>query len=206
MILNSEWYTYSIQLQRYLEAQDKRILQLEQELQRLTEEISTLKNKPPIHVDKIEYKFDQLKVESLDGTLNIGLNPNDLNNIDEFAVNNHPTSPTPFPFPNREQIVKEMAEALMSELDEMIQDTEAQVGISLEPSYHEFIRNDVSRQLGQRIIMYFDNSSPMDRAPQQFEYLKENVYEKVKSDIQVALVNFITHSTGQTGGNHNNGV
>ena len=94
----------------------------------------------------------------------------------------------------------------MSELDEMIQDTEDQVGISLETSYHEFIRNDVSRQLEQRIIMYFDNSSPMDRAPQQFEYLKENVYEKVKSDIQVALVNFITHSTGQTGGNHNNGI
>ena len=206
MILNNEWYTYSIQLQPYLEAQDKRILQLEQELQRLTEEISMLKNKPPIHVDKIEYKFDQLKVESLNGALSIGLNPNDLNNIDEFAVNHQSTSPAPFPFPNREQVVQEMAEALMSELDEMIQDTEDQVGISLEPSYHEFIRNDVSRQLEQRIIMYFDNSSPMDRAPQQFEYLKENVYEKVKSDIQVALVNFITHSTGQTGGNHNNGI
>jgi spore germination protein PC len=206
VILNSEWYTYSIQLQRYLEAQDKRILQLEQELQRLTEEVSMLKNKPPIHVDKIEYKFDQLKVESLDGTLNIGLNPNDLNNIDEFAVNHQSTSPPPFQFPNREQVVQEMAETLMSELDEMIQDTEDQVGISLDPSYHEFIRNDVSRQLEQRIIMYFDNSSPMDRAPQQFEHLKENVYEKVKSDIHVALVNFITHSTGQTGGNHNNGI
>ncbi len=204
--MNNEWYSYSIQLQRYLEAQDKRILQLEQELKCLTEEISMLKNKPPIHVDKIEYKFDQLKVESLDGTLNIGLNPNDLNNIDELAVNNHPTSPTPFPFPNREQVVKEMAEALMSELDEMIQDIEAQVGISLEPSYHEFIRNDVSRQLEQRIVMYFDNSSPMDRGPQQFEYLKESVYEKVKSDIQVALVNFITQSTEQTGGNHSDGI
>ena len=81
-----------------LEAQDKRILQLEQELKRLTEEISLLKNKPPIHVDKIEYKFDQLKVESLDGTLNIGLNPSDLNNIDELAINNRDLPPHTFLF------------------------------------------------------------------------------------------------------------
>lgn len=204
--MNNEWYTYSIQLQRYLEAQDKRILQLEQELKRLIEEISILKNKPPIHVDRIEYKFDQLKVESLDGTLNIGLNPNDLNNIDEFAVNNQPASPTHFPFPEREKIVNEMVKELMSDLDEMIQDTETQVGLSLDPSYHEFIRNDINRQLEQRIIMYFNNSSPMDRSPHQFENLKENVYEKVKSDIQVALGNFISHSKGQTGGNHTNGI
>lgn len=193
-------------MQRYLEAQEKRIMQLEQEIKRLTEEVSNLKNKPPIRVDKIEYKFDQLKVESLDGTLNIGLNPNDLNNIDEFAINNQPASPTPFPFPERERVVGEMGEEIMSELAEMIQETEAQVGISLEPSYHEFIKNDVGHQLEQRISMYFDHSSPMERSPHQFEQLKENVYEKVKSDLQVALVNFITQSRGQTGGNNHNGV
>ena len=69
------------------------------------------------------------------------------------------------------------------------------LGITLDsvlPRIHS--SNDVSRQLEQRIIMYFDNSSTMERSPQQFEQLKENVYEKVKSDLQVALVNFITHS------------
>ncbi|MFJ8257352.1 spore germination protein GerPC [Peribacillus asahii] len=204
--MNNDLYTYSKQMQHYLEAQEKRILQLEQEVKRLTEEISVLKNKPPIHVDRIEYKFDQLKVESLDGTLNIGLNPSDLNNIDEFAVNNHPVSPASFPFPKREQIVKEMTIELMSQLDEMIQATESQVGITLDPTYHDFIKNDVERQLEQRIHMYFDHSLPTERAPHQFEHLKEKVFEKVKSDIQVALMNFITHSKGQTGGNQPNGV
>lgn len=204
--MNYDFYMYTIQMQRYLEAQDQRILKLEQELKRLSDEISVLKNKPPIHVDRIEYKFDQLKVETLDGTLNIGLNPNDLNNIDEFAVNNQAIAPTPFPFPEREQVVNIMVEELMAELDDMIQDTETQVGISLEPSYHEFIRNDINRQLEQRILMYFNTSSAMDRSPHQFETLKENVYEKVKSDIQTALSNFITHSKGQTGGIHSNGI
>lgn len=193
-------------MQQYLEAQEKRIFQLEQEIKRLTEEISTLKNKPPLRVDKIEYKFDQLKVESLNGTLNIGLNPSDLNNMDEFSINSQSFQAQPFLFPEREIIVNQMMEEIMSELPEMVQETETQMGLSLDPSYHEFIKNDVERQLAQRIIMYFDNSSIMERSPQQFEQLKENVYEKVKSDLQVALVNFITQSNDQTGGNHHNGI
>ena len=193
-------------MQRYLEAQEQRILQLELEIKRLSEEVSNLKNKPPIRVDKIEYKFDQLKVESLNGTLNIGLNPNDLNNIDEFAVNNQSTQATPFLFPERESIINEMRAQIMSELPEMVQETEAQMGITLDSSYREFIKNDVEQQLGQRIIMYFDNSTIMERSPQQFEQLKEKVYEKVKSDLQVALVNFITQSNNQTGGNQPNGI
>ncbi|MEH6946165.1 spore germination protein GerPC [Bacillus sp. JJ634] len=204
--MNNDLYTYSKQMQCYLEAQEKRIQQLEQEIKRLTEEVSILKERPPVHIDRIEYKFDQLKVESLDGTLNIGLNPSDLNNIDEFAVNNQPVSPTSFPFPNREQIVKEMTAELMSHLDGMIQETEAQAGITLDASYHDFIKHDVERQLEQRIHMYFDQSPPTERSPHQFEQLKEKVFEQVKSDIQVALMNFITHSKGQTGGNHTNGV
>ena len=204
--MNNDLYTYSIQMQRYLEAQEQRILQLELEIKRLSEEVSNLKNKPPIRVDKIEYKFDQLKVESLNGTLNIGLNPNDLNNIDEFAVNNQSTQATPFLFPERESIINEMMAQIMSELPEMVQETEAQMGITLDSSYHEFIKNDVEQQLGQRIIMYFDNSTMMERSPQQFEQLKEKVYEKVKSDLQVALVNFITQSNDQTGGNQPNGI
>ena len=34
----------------------------------------------------MEYKFDQLKVETLEGTLNIGLNPSDLQGIEDFSV------------------------------------------------------------------------------------------------------------------------
>ena len=36
----------------------------------------------------MEYKFDQLKVETLEGTLNIGLNPSDLQAIEDFSVPN----------------------------------------------------------------------------------------------------------------------
>ncbi|MFB7640400.1 spore germination protein GerPC [Peribacillus butanolivorans] len=201
--MNHDLYSYSIQMQRFLEAQDKRIMKLEHDIKRLTDEITELKQKPPIHVDKIEYKFDQLKVESLDGTLNIGLNPNDLNNIDEFAVNNQTVPPAPYLFPGREIVVQEIYNEILSDLESMISDTEGQLRISLEPSYHDFMRQDVERQLHQRINMYFDNLTYPERAPQQRDNIKEKIREQVKSDIQAALIQFITNSQAETGGNPN---
>lgn len=85
----------------------------------------------------------------------------------------------------------------------MIHDAENQLKISLEPSYHDFIKQDVERQLHQRINMYFDNLSYAERAPQQRDNIKEKIREKVKSDIQTALFQFITHSQAETGGNPN---
>ncbi|KQU16998.1 spore germination protein GerPC [Peribacillus sp. FSL K6-1552] len=201
--MNHDLYSYSIQMQRFLEAQDKRIMKLEHELKRLTDELGELKKKPPIHVDKIEYKFDQLKVESLDGTLNIGLNPNDLNKIDEFAVNNQAVPPAPYLFPGREIVAQEIYNEILSDLENMISDTEGQLKISLEPAYHDFMRQDVERQLHQRINMYFDNLTFPERAPQQRDNVKEKIREKVKSDIQAALIQFITNSQAETGGNPN---
>ncbi len=82
-------------VQMTLQAQENRIAALEHTIQKLQEEMKQLKEKPSIQVDKIEYKFDQLKVETLEGTLNIGLNPSDLANIEDFAVQNQSLK-TPF--------------------------------------------------------------------------------------------------------------
>ena len=201
--MDHDLYSYSLQMQRFLEAQDKRIMMLENQIQRLTEELNQLKNKPPVHVERIEYKFDQLKVETLDGTLNIGLNPNDLNNIDEFAVNNQPCPPKPFLFQGREIIGQEIYNDILTDLENMIHEAETQCNTSLEDSYHDFIKHDVERQLHQRINMYFDSLSFAERSPEQREQVKEKVMEKVKTDIQNALLQFIKHSNQETGGNHN---
>ncbi len=59
---------------------------MQQKIHSLEQKIIELQNRPPVHVEKMEYKFDQLKVETLEGTLNIGLNPADLQNIEDFSV------------------------------------------------------------------------------------------------------------------------
>jgi spore germination protein PC len=75
-------------LQMCIQAQEQRIQTLENALKKMKEDIKQVNEKKAIHVDKIEYKFDQLKVETLEGTLNIGLNPSELSGIEDFAVQN----------------------------------------------------------------------------------------------------------------------
>lgn len=59
---------------------EQRLQYLEQELTRLRQENASLKNKidqlKPVQVEKIEYKVHELHVETLSGTLNIGLTAN----------------------------------------------------------------------------------------------------------------------------------
>lgn len=46
--------------------------------QKLDDESNEQRSPSTIHIEKIEYKFDQLKVETLEGTLSIGLSPTEL--------------------------------------------------------------------------------------------------------------------------------
>lgn len=75
--------------------QQEPINQLATEVHQLQYEISLLKNQRPVIVEKMEYKFDQLKVEKLEGTLNIGVTPNSLGNIDELVTNDQTIEDVP---------------------------------------------------------------------------------------------------------------
>jgi spore germination protein PC len=57
-----DWYRY-YQLSYELS-------QLKQEVQKLQERIEKLQ---PIHIDRVEYKIQELQVDTLSGTLNVGL-------------------------------------------------------------------------------------------------------------------------------------
>ncbi|KIL47367.1 spore germination protein GerPC [Jeotgalibacillus campisalis] len=59
-------------LQQQLAQCMERLVKIEQKLEERAPSPSS------VHIEKIEYKFDQLKVETLEGTLSIGLSPSDL--------------------------------------------------------------------------------------------------------------------------------
>lgn len=61
------------QLQCRLNEQQALIDRLCKQVAALNERVNAVENKPYYHVDTIQYHFDQLKVEKLDGTLNIGM-------------------------------------------------------------------------------------------------------------------------------------
>lgn len=93
--MSYDFYQYSENMRHYLQLLEKRIKDLEAQVANLTNEVTAISEKPTVHIDRIDYSFDQLKVETLEGTLNIGLNPEDLSNIEELAIN--PNSPTQQP-------------------------------------------------------------------------------------------------------------
>lgn len=79
---------YIQQLYGCINQQQKAIAQLKSDIQDLSAEVKRLGEKPPMTVERLEYKFDQLKVETLEGTLNIGLSPSSLDAVDELSIPN----------------------------------------------------------------------------------------------------------------------
>lgn len=75
------WQQWAFRMEQRMQEQQDMIEQLQQELELLKQQAGKEQHAPTIHVDKIEYRFDQLKVDTLEGSLQIGLstsNPEQL--------------------------------------------------------------------------------------------------------------------------------
>jgi len=62
-------------LSQQLQEQQKELRQLCTEVVALRARVQAAENRPMYNIERLEYQFDQLKVEKLDGTLNIGMSP-----------------------------------------------------------------------------------------------------------------------------------
>lgn len=69
------WPAWAAQVQQALKLQQDQIAMLQSRVDMLCSQMKTAEAKPAYSIDKIEYHFDQLKIEKLDGTLNIGIQP-----------------------------------------------------------------------------------------------------------------------------------
>jgi len=165
-MMNPEFYEYLRQLHQLVKNQEGRIRTLENTIQFLQTEIAKIKEKPAVQVDRIEYKFDQLKVETLDGTLNIGLNPSDLQGIDEFAVTNQSVK-TPFSPKQMMQRVMEVEDKVYAHMSEhlpaIFKETQEKLNTNLDESYLLFIEEDIKKQIPKRIEHYLREFSSEDR-------------------------------------------
>ncbi|SDR90385.1 Spore germination protein GerPC [Paenibacillaceae bacterium GAS479] len=69
-------------------------LQLTAYMKLLWERLQELETKPSYTIEKLEYNFDQLKVEQLDGTLNIGMTAPSESQLQEFGQMSLPNKQT----------------------------------------------------------------------------------------------------------------
>ena len=190
--MNTEIYQYMRKLHTFIEHQDKKLRGLEKSVLKLQEEIARLKDRPPIQVGNIEYKFDQLKVETLEGTLNIGLNPSDLEGISDFSVDNKhiktPVSPKDL-FNRGIEIETELREYLEANLPDIYQNTQKRINITVDDSYYTFIKDDILKQLPNRIADHLNGVSTEERGDS--EKVKQGIVTKLKGEIEHGVFLFL---------------
>lgn len=193
------------ELHTFIEYQAQKLKMLEKSVTELQKEVATLKERPPVQVGNIEYKFDQLKVETLEGTLNIGLNPSDLAGITDFTVDNkNIQTPNPSPkkvFNRSIEIENEIRDYLEGNLPEIYQLTKEKLQMNVDDSYYQFIREDILKQLPNRVHAHLSNLNGEER--EQDENTNQLIVENIKKEIQQGVYLFLEQVYKQTEGEKN---
>jgi spore germination protein PC len=201
---NYEFYEYIRQLHMFVESQASKIKNLETLVQSLATDLNELKSKPTIQVEKIEYKFDQLKVETLEGTLNIGLNPTDLQAIEDFAVDGNQAVAHPFSQANQFQSTMRMEESILQNIDSevlnIIQQYNQENQVTIEESYVNFIKDDIRKQIPNRIQYQLHQIPINQRSNEQGLGHEKRIIELIKNDIQTGIYTFLNNLPNEVKG------
>lgn len=188
--LNHDIFQVLQSMQAHIHHQDKILQDLQKKFQALEETISDLQKRPPVNIERMEYNFDQLKVDTLEGTLNIGLNPSDLQGIEDFSVQNK-NGGTIEPKKKMSmftEIDRAINEYLDSNLQSILGETSEQLHSPVDESYRDFILQDIKKQLSNRIEYYLNQ--PL-RDGSTGEQQKEWIIEQLKKEIHHGILTFI---------------
>ncbi|MCM3595323.1 spore germination protein GerPC [Metabacillus idriensis] len=177
-----------------VQAQDEKIKKLESAVSAIMDEIEELKKRPSTTIEKIEYKFDQLKVETLEGTLNIGLNPTVPDQIENFEVDQKGLQVNQGNSTKREEEIFEAVQArLVAFLNEdcvkYIEQLAAQNNYELDDAHKEFIIDDIRKQIDSRIRFYLKQGTYDESVPVSAQI--EDITSKVKQDVERSITYFI---------------
>ena len=187
--MNQNVYQILQSMQAYIYQQDKVLRDLQKKIQTIEETVSDLKKRPSVKVERMEYKFDQLKVETLEGTLNIGLNPSDLQAIEDFSVpGNNGTIHPKERMSMFTEIESSINEYLDSNLQSIMGDTSEPLEFPVDDTYRDFILQDIKKQLSTRIEYYLNQ--PL-RDGSTGEQQKEWIIEQLKKEIQHGILTFL---------------
>ncbi|MCQ6281003.1 spore germination protein GerPC [Bacillus sp. EB600] len=194
--MHQDYYQYIQWLQQCVQSQENRLVRLEQLVQQMAAELRQVKEKPPIHVGTIEYKFDQLKVETVEGTLNIGLNPSDLQGIEDFATGNKDINTPVHPKAQMQrsmEIEEDIYNYLETDLPNIIAETQTKLNIHPNEAYLSFIKEDIKKQLPSRIDFHIKSAAAQARTEENVNALNEHIINAIKQEIQNGVHAFFQH-------------
>lgn len=186
---------YLQQLHQYIQNQDQRINQLTETINSLGSDVEQIKNQPHTNIERIEYKFDQLKVEHLDGVLNIGLNPTDPGQVDNFDVQQRGMNVNGAQQELREQLFQQCRDEVNQFLNEecpiYIEQAEQQYNLQLDEPHRRHIIEDIRKQIDSRIQYYLTDQSLSEH--DSLLDKKQEILLLVKKDVENSVKHFLNH-------------
>lgn len=177
------------EMHRKLDWQTNMFSQIEKDLARIHEQLARLEALPRTNVEKIEYNFEQLKVERLDGKLIIGISSSDEGTIDDLDVQNchsedvslgEQTAVNPY-----RQIRDNICRYIQKSVPDMLDKQAQERNIELSNADKELILEDLIRQMDDRISVYVQHLQ--GNQVQQEGTFEHNVLQKLKRDVHAAL-------------------
>ncbi len=193
----------------------QRLSQAEQKVNRLSERLDQaerlleeIKNRAPMHV---EYHFDQLKVNELKGTLNVGLSPQGAQGIDSLETPQNQwtqTGPAAAGTESADRPFSELTQQMETYVDQeapaILSGLEQQFGVMLDEAHRLRLLADVKGQLKERVHYYARISPyPPVGAEQERRVWRQSVIDRTARDIHDALTSYmdkwIKRTKGQGG-------
>lgn len=190
------------QINRLLAGQDERIRRLEETVNSLKQSLRDAQSNRPTTVN---YSFDQLKIDTLEGTLNIGLSPKaEDEDLSDFTV----AEQTIHAGMTRENEPARQLEKIETLWKDYLQTHAVQDLIQIEnerhhpldDQYRQLILDDISKQIPSRAAYYLKKYQSENPENQDEEQLIQTVNLKVIEDIRKAFYLFFDHLPRQKGG------
>lgn len=178
---------------------EARLLAIEAQLQAISSQLediskllSGMEERPSTRIDKIEYRFEQLKVDTLSGALHIGMAQGVEGLIEDLEAGGKTAQNLELGDDSQEEQYTR-AMAVMQEYigaglhQDIVQAAEA-AGVQLDPELHDKIASDLARQAEQRFMLYI-KENPF-RAGEDKE-APNRILEKVRQDVRDGLKQYM---------------
>lgn len=166
----------------------EQIICIEQKLDELSRKLSETPETPTTRIDKIEYNFEQLKVERLDGTLLIGVTQGVEGKVDEFSLGDAVTQdlkiggmPQEGMFP---RLFKRLQRYYSADIHSDIDQSASKYGLEADMELRSALIDDLQKQTENRIFVHMKELQQKEGEDPQTEEL---VYENVVAEIRSAL-------------------
>ena len=183
-------YPYHLkQLLNGLQLQAEQLRRIEQMVKDLRTEMDTLRQSKSSAADRIEYHFDLLKIERLEGTLNIGVMPTGGKPEGDIEVNGQSLVPPQGGNGGSaaytdiyEDVTQYLYNDIAGELDRSLKKLPVDsAGTSL-----SIILEDIRKQVGERIKVYMDQYGRSGEEPDAV-LMKQTIAQQVKKEIAYAI-------------------